>query len=296
MADAEKENSLFTPSASGQSVRSERILYTASFFAKTNLLYLQEIGQLTALTPHTSRRDKLVSCLCVVVESGKGSLMYDGMNYRLETGDVVFIDCQKPYSHSTDAGDLWHLKWCHFYGTSVQAIYMKYCERGGSPVFHTKNIEVYRELLSELYAIADSDDYIRDMRINEKLSILLTYLMAESWHPERHQTERVKKLDVKQIKAFVDNHYAEKITLESLAENFFINKNYLARLFKDQYGMTLTSYIQRVRITHAKMMLRFTDKKAEEIGMLCGYGELSYFSRVFKKIEGISLSEYRNMW
>ena len=79
-------------------------------------------------------------------------------------------------------------------------------------------------------------------------------------------------------------------------KDFFINKYYLARLFKDQYGVTLNAYVQRVRITHAKRMLRFTDEKIENIGIKCGVGELSYFSRIFKKVEGVSPREYRSMW
>ena len=60
--------------------------------------------------------------------------------------------------------------------------------------------------------------------------------------------------------------------------------------------VTLVTYLQQVRITHAKRMLRFTDKSIEEIGLECGIGELNYFSRVFKKLECASPSEYRRMW
>lgn len=59
-------------------------------------------------------------------------------------------------------------------------------------------------------------------------------------------------------------------------------------------GNSLNTYLQQVRITHAKQMLRFTDEKIE--GMACGVGELSYFSRIFKKVEVISQKEYQRMW
>ncbi len=282
--------------AASTSVRSDRILYTPSSFAKSNLLYLQEIGKLTALAPHTSQRGELSSCLCFLVLSGSGRLAYEGREYPLQTGDVVFLNCRTPYSHSTAREDLWSLQWCHFYGASVQSIYTKYCERGGGPVIHPENLQPYVQLLTELYELAGSDDYIRDMRINEKLGSLLTCLMSESWHPEKSLKEHAKKLDVKQVKAYLDEHYADKLTLETVANHFFINKHYLARLFKEQYGVTLVSYLQMVRITHAKQMLRFTDKKIEEIGFACGVGEPAYFSRIFKKVEGISPSEYRDLW
>ena len=103
-------------------------------------------------------------------------------------------------------------------------------------------------------------------------------------------------MDISSVKSFLDEHYSEKLSLESVASHFFIDKHYLARLFKGQYGVTLVTYLQQVRITHAKRMLRFTDKSIEEIGLECGIGELNYFSRVFKKLEGVSPSEFRRVW
>ncbi|MGN0393832.1 MAG: helix-turn-helix transcriptional regulator, partial [Coprococcus sp.] len=209
--------------------------------------------------------------------------------YELNQDDVVIIDCKKPYSHSTQ-NNLWTLQWCHFYGPNMPAIYAKYCERGGEPVIHPADVEPYKNLMTELYKTAESDDYIRDMRINEKLNVLMTLLMESSWNQESRVIRT--KTDIQEIKSYLDENYKEKITLDSTAKHFFINKHYLARRFKEQYGVTLTIYLQQVRITHAKRMLRFTDKSVEEIGLECGIGELPYFSRVFKKLEGVSPSEY----
>ena len=310
-------SNLFT---SSPSVQSSRILYTPSPFARSSLLHLQEVGSLSAIRPHTSKREKLQSYLCFIVEDGEGELVYEGKKYELRSGDVVFIDCRKAYSHSTgmnpNAG-LWSLRWCHFYGPSMPAIYAKYCERGGLPVIRGADVSVdlargadmgrrddvscgadvsqYAAILTDIYTLASSSDYIRDMRINGKLNDLLTLLMESSWHREAH-TNAPKKMEISRVKSFLDEHYKEKLSLESVAGHFFIDKHYLARLFKEQYGVTLVTYLQQVRITHAKRMLRFTDKSIEEIGLECGIGELNYFSRVFKKLEGVSPSEFRRVW
>ena len=259
-----------------------------------------------------------------MVEDGEGELVYEGKKYELRSGDVVFIDCRKAYSHSTgniqelcdghstgnshsdSAGvnsckKLWSLRWCHFYGPSMTAIYAKYCERGGLPVIRVADmvsgadVSQYAAILTDIYTLASSSDYIRDMRINGKLNDLLTLLMESSWH-QGYSSNAPKKMDISLVKSFLDEHYSEKLSLESVASHFFIDKHYLARLFKEQYGVTLVTYLQQVRITHAKRMLRFTDKSIEEIGLECGIGELNYFSRVFKKLEGVSPSEFRRVW
>nr|MCR5202608.1 hypothetical protein [Lachnospiraceae bacterium] len=82
-------------------VSSNRILYTASDFAKQSLMYLQEIGELVANKPHKSSRDNLSSFLFFIVESGSGKLYYEGEETELEEGDAVFINCSKGYSHET---------------------------------------------------------------------------------------------------------------------------------------------------------------------------------------------------
>lgn len=283
---------LFNPQTS--SVKSTRIIYTPSTFARTSLLHLQEVGSLQAIHPHTSKRSNLVSFLCFVVLSGEGELSYDGQNYQLHSGDCVFIDCRKAYSHST-SDNLWSLQWCHFYAPSLPAVYEKYKERGGRPLFHPENIDLFTGLLSDLYNLAAMSDYIRDMRINEKLGTLLTLLMEQSWHPECMTVSR-KRMELIEIKKHLDEHYAEKITLDDLAKRFFIDKFYLSKIFKESYGTTVNNYLISKRITRAKQLLRFTDMTVDEIGVAVGMGDANYFSRMFRKVEGSSPSEYRKQW
>lgn len=276
-------------------VTSNRILYTPSSFARSSLLTLQEIGTLEALRPHTSSRDNLQSYLFFYVESGSGKLVYQGKEYALNKGDCVFIDCQLPYSHSTDT-NLWTLSWIHFYSSTMQRIYEKYLERGGGPVFRPEELSPFQHLHKTLFSIASSDDYIRDMRINGELNNLLTLLMNESWHPEERQTPDLKRENINLIKQYLDEHYNEKITLDDLTERFFISKYYLTRVFRKQFGISISHYLLSIRITKAKQMLRFTDETVENIGYKCGLGAPHYFSRTFKQVEGISPSEYREKW
>ena len=141
------------------SVSSRRILYTASSFAKSNLIFLQETGSLKALRPHVSRRDNLQSYLCMMVLDGSGYIEYEGRHYDMKKGDCAFIDCMRSYSHSTGA-DVWSLQWVHFYGENMPAIYEKYIERGGLSVFTPENGERYEDIFSNLYNIAGSEDYL----------------------------------------------------------------------------------------------------------------------------------------
>ena len=63
-----------------------------------------------------------------------------------------------------------------------------------------------------------------------------------------------------------------------------------------QEALAFESKVLNLRITKAKQMLRFTDKKLEDIGYQCGLGAPHYFSRIFKQVEGITPSEFREKW
>lgn len=280
----------------GTLVNSNRILYTPSEFAKSNLLHLQEVGELHAQKPHTSSRSHLSSYLFFIVMNGSGTLTYNDNTYHLGVGSCVFIDCHKAYSHCSSE-ELWTLKWVHFYGSNMAAIYKKYTERGGSPCFQTTHGDEYSTLLTELYQIANSSSHIKDMQIYEKLATILKLLMEESWSPSHNSTKNpTGKRDLQDVKEYIDIHFAEKIMLEDLAEAFYINKYYLTRIFKEQFGLSISHYILQQRITHAKQLLRFTDHTIEQIGQMCGIPDANYFARAFKKVEGIAPGEYRRRW
>lgn len=278
----------------GDLVNTSRIIYTPSDFAKLSLFHIQEIGTLQATKPHTSKRSSLSSYLFFIVNSGSGTLLYDGAEYILSSGDCVFIDCRHPYSHTT-VDDLWSLSWVHFDGPTAANIYQKYKERGGLPAYTPVAPSAYQNAFKNLYDVAISNSFTRDMEINAKIAEILSLVLADSWHPEEAQPG-TKKTSMTEIKKYLDENYAKKIALDDLAERYFINKYYLTRVFKEQFGVSIMDYLQSIRITEAKNLLRFTNMSAEEIGMQTGIGDVYYFSRVFKKIEGISIREYRKQW
>lgn len=271
-----------------------------------------------ATHPHKNERSGLSSCLFFTVLRGSGQLIYDGETYDLHSGDCVFIDCKKPYSHETGShahyvqvdttidatiyttdtagrtSELWSLQWVHFYGPNMGAIYHKYQERGGRPVFQTSQLQSYHDILDELYNIASSPDYVRDMRIHEKLSSLLILLMEDAWDDTQMQATP-DTLDIQAIKDYLDENFKSRISLDDLAGSFYLNKYYLMKLFKDRYGMTINAYLNQVRVTWVKQQLRFTDKTVETLAAELQI-EPAYLSRLFKKVEGVSPTSFRKSW
>jgi AraC-like DNA-binding protein len=69
----------------------------------------------------------------------------------------------------------------------------------------------------------------------------------------------------------------------------------MAKLFKQMAGMPPNEYIQSIRLSEARKLLRETDHSIEAVGVQSGYPDIHYFSRMFRKYEGISPREYRKL-
>jgi len=90
-----------------------------------------------------------------------------------------------------------------------------------------------------------------------------------------------------------DNVGAAVLSLDSVADRFFVNKSYLSRLFKNETGKNFVDYVTGIKIKKAKILLRERRLKIYEIAHDLGYEDEEYFSRIFKRVEGINASEYQ---
>lgn len=98
---------------------------------------------------------------------------------------------------------------------------------------------------------------------------------------------------IKEVQLFIRRHYNETITLNMLADQFYLHPNYLSRLFKEKTGKNFVEYMTEVRMEKVKEMLTDPEKKVSDISMMAGYENPRYFSKVFKQFTGMTPSEYR---
>lgn len=96
-----------------------------------------------------------------------------------------------------------------------------------------------------------------------------------------------------QALAYIDVHYAEKVTLEQVSAHVYMNSTYMSELFKKEMGVTFNDYVNNLRIIHACEHLRFTALSMSEIAERCGFTDQNYFTKVFKKYIGSTPSQYR---
>lgn len=92
---------------------------------------------------------------------------------------------------------------------------------------------------------------------------------------------------------YIDAHSAEKFSLQAVASALFVNGSYLLRTFKSHTGSTLLAYHNAVRCEKAKVLLLDPAKSISQAGEEVGFVSSSHFSHIFKKVTGLTPTEYR---
>ena len=105
-------------------------------------------------------------------------------------------------------------------------------------------------------------------------------------------TEQKENHIIKNVKSYLLQNLEYDIKLTDIAKLFHYNEVYLGRLFKTQTGESITKYLYNERIKLAKKLLK-EQKSIAEVSIKTGFNSISYFNRIFKKLVGITPSEYR---
>ncbi len=94
---------------------------------------------------------------------------------------------------------------------------------------------------------------------------------------------------------YIKQNYKEKLTLDDISSYVYLSKSYLSKIFKDEMKCTITNYINSVRVEKSKQLLADSSLSLADIAYFVGFEDQSYYTKVFKKITGVSPGKYKNI-
>jgi len=127
----------------------------------------------------------------------------------------------------------------------------------------------------------------------EELSVWLSSLL-DSYFAVIGETVSPRHRDlITSVRNYLMEHYAEKVTLESAAAVAGVTPPYLSKIFKAETGEPFITYLNGIRVEQAKYLLLSSDASLKEIAEATGFGDQSYFTKIFRCTSGVSPGKYR---
>ncbi len=99
---------------------------------------------------------------------------------------------------------------------------------------------------------------------------------------------------IEQVKTTIENNYNQQISLNSIANQYYINPSYLSHTFKKKVGISLTNYLINTRIQQSKLLLLDTEELVIDIAIACGFNTIAHFNSCFKKLEHCTPTQFRH--
>lgn len=227
--------------------------------------------------------------------SGSGKVRIDGKEYETSAGDVVVINANCVHEFSSDTEMIYRVLIIDraFFVTN----YINIDNLHFSTRFRDSKISLAFERLASLYTDEEKNAW-RELLIRSEVLGIIAALC------ERHSELYDKKLEedtsillaVKHAIGHIHNEYQHELSLDGICSLVGLSKYYFAREFHRISGYSIVNYINLTRCENAKFMLAETDASIMEIAVACGFSDQSYFTRTFKKMLGVTPSEYRRSY
>jgi AraC-like DNA-binding protein/ligand-binding sensor protein len=109
----------------------------------------------------------------------------------------------------------------------------------------------------------------------------------------KQKASKSNNANVAEMAKYIQSNYKKNLTLDEIAEHVYLSTSYASRVFKKVQGVSIVEYISQVRIEKAKQLLANPHYQIEEIAENVGYADAGYFTKVFRKYEGVTPSKYR---
>jgi len=225
------------------------------------------------------------------VKNGNGVIMINDRLYPLESNSVYFIPSMLLHHSAPEI--------CDEYIRSVVNISESYIKNLATVTGYDDILNILCKNICTVLDKSDSD-FIdneinklgnKDKRDFSKAIINILSCLSKTQHSNFDIHNQITD-----IIDYLNKNISINITLENICEEFHISKYYLCHIFKKITGMSIMNYVLGQRITLAKNLIINTEKSISEVAILSGFSCFSYFSRIFKSMEGISPREFRKKY
>ena len=237
-------------------------------------------------TPNWEIEDGVIDFVDITyIISGQAEYTIDGTRYIVSSGDLICIPSGSKRSAVSIPDALME---CYSVNGKIFNING---EDVTLPLPLIRNIGLHKDIinlyndLNTIWTLKDPGYKLRAKGIY--LMILQRYFQIIIYQRDTS----IMDTRIKKVLHYMSNHYNEPLTVQKMASMFNLSDMYFGNLFKQETGMSFRNFLTLIRMNRAEEMLYSGEYKIHEIADACGFTDVFYFSRVFKKHRGISPSD-----
>jgi len=268
-----------------------------SVFAQSQPLQVLFAGESQTKPAHRLGPKLYDFYLMHIVLSGKGTFTLQDQTFELEAGGTFLIQPEQIISYEADTDEPWCYRWVAFKGEQAAALIAL---AGFSPQRPVQTLTDKRRaaiIFRQLYYTLRQGGSASALRSSGLLQLLISeYASANEASFQSSITARPSDEQhlQQQIVHYLSTQYTEPVSIEHMAEALGYNRAYLSRVFKKQTGLSPVSFLLKMRLDKAKLLLRERmDLTVEQISASVGLQDALYFSKQFRKRFGQSPTFYR---
>lgn len=226
------------------------------------------------------------------IAAGKGHFHFADKDEIVSAGHMVLYRPKEPQKYEYYCEDQTEVYWVHFTGGNVKNILRSYGITDDKRVFYCgSGLEYqnhFRTMIQELQMCKEDYQEMLEMHLRQIFITIHRYLNTEAAVGNSQIAEAIDK-----SRTYFSEHYNENIRIDEYASSLGMSTSWFIRNFKQYTGETPMQYILALRIHNAEILLKNPQYNISEISQIIGYENPLYFSRVFKKVKGLSPSDYR---
>ncbi len=272
----------------GVSRESDTFFPMVSNIARSMFFYTDRVGHFWCDKDYTVKRDSFEDFIVMYVINGSGYVRNGSKTVGLKAGDTAVMGCL-PHCYTTDGGS-WETIWFHFNGCSSRQYFDLLYERANC-VIDTSNSLIIPKYMNNIFNIFKNNEVMNEPLISCMIQRVLAELVILSSNIYgKHEDESNPVMDAI---AFMESNFRRKIGLEEIAVKANLSIYYFTRSFKKETGYTPYEYIIKLRINHAKKLLKSTNYSIKEIAKDIGFGSESNFIHTFRTHTHITPVEFR---
>ena len=257
--------------------------------------HMQYVGHYVCRKGFHIRRQIDPTAILLLTLSGEGVLLYDGGRYRLGRGACMFIEAGRPHEYFP-VSDGWEFKFIHFRGCMTPE-YLGYAASRFGPVrwlgeAGTERIDSLLTRVLEKTECDVIDDYPGIS--GDIYSMIIALLSASAADPGAG--EQLISPAMARAAQFIRRNSGRSVSTGEIAAEVNMSRPHMSKLFKTTYGIPPHEYLNSYRVSSAKSLLVTTSLSVTEIAERTGFRDLFSFSRIFRRMTGISPTEYRERY